>query len=227
MVIMRIKVFLILFVLLVSVAGDVQAGLATDSATRRAEVMERVEAKRETVRERVEQKRAEIQQRMEERKEQMATRAAERRQRLAERKKALVRKFFSRMYRRFQAAVSRMERIADRIESRLGKMENRGIDVTTLRSDLAGARDDIGVAEGMLQGLEEKVEEALSSDDPKTAFEEVRDIVHETRAMLKEIHRKLVDIIVAMKGINTSVDADTGEATESGSPTATQSANTE
>ena len=183
----------------------------SDVVDRATDVRQRAEERREAVRQRIEQRRDAIQTRVELRREKIATRVAEIRRRVAEHRKVLIRRFFKRMLRRFEAATVRLGRIADRIESRLDKMEAREIDVSGLREDLADVRDDLSVAEGLLDGLEAKVEELLASDDPKAAFGIVRDTVLETRDMLKDIHKQFVEIIRQMKGPQTGV----GEATPS------------
>jgi predicted transcriptional regulator len=191
------KAVVAFFLVFLSLSGVYAQGSSQASlrATKSAEIKDRQAA----VREKIEQRRAEIKSRIELRREKIATRVAEVKRRIAERRKALIRRFFSRMLVRFNAAINRMKRIADRIEGRLGKMAARGIEVADLRDDLQEARDNIAVAEGLLGGLEERLEEALASDEPKAAFEEVRDTIHETRDLLKEIHQQLVAIITQMK----------------------------
>lgn len=218
------RVVLISIVLLLTFYSSVSA-MASDKAmgVRKNPTATSAAEKREAIQQKIEAKKAEIQQKIAERKEQIATKAAERRERLAERRRELIRKYFMRMHGRFLALVNRLERIAEKISSRLDKMEAREIDVSSLRSDLTLAVEEIEVAKGLLTGLDQQVEQALASDDAKGAFEEVRDIVKETRDILKEVHKKLVAIIVAMKGPQTEVK----EATAAATPTATQSANTQ
>lgn len=194
------------------------SGVFALSATRSAEVRERAAQRRATLEERLEERREAIQARIETRQEQLATRAAEIRQRVAEHRKTLIRRFFKRMLRRFQAAIERMRRLAERIEGRLNKMEARGIDVADLRADLAEVRADLDVAAGLLNGLETTLEEALVSDDPKAAFESVRETIQETRRMLVDLHLRLVAIITQMKAIHVP---ESEEATDSATPSAT------
>ena len=191
----------------ITAVGSAQAVLPLESrvASRAAEVQQRIETRQTAIQNRVELHR-----------EQVATRAGEVRKKLVEHRKVLIRKYFARMMVRFRAAIARMGRIANRIERRLGIMEERGIDVADLQSDLASARDDLSVAEGLLGGLEDKVEEALASDDPKSAFESVRQTVQDVRDMLKDIHQMLVTIIRSMKGLATE---GTEDATTTALPT--------
>lgn len=179
------------------VEGMTKRRVGTPSAVRVADptnIQDRI-AERQRL---IEERRAEIQERVELRKEKIATRVAEVRRRIAERRKAIIRRFFKRMLFRFQAAINRMRRIADRIEARLTKMEGRGIDVSELREELASVRENIDLAEGLLEGLEQKLEEALAADDPQAAFGLVRETVQEVRDLLVDIHRKLVEIITKM-----------------------------
>ena len=202
----RAAIFFILFPLFLLSIGSVQAVLPLEArvASKAAEVQKRIEVRQTDIKNRVELQREEI-----------ATRAGEVRKKLVEHRKVLIRKYFARMMLRFQAAIARMGRIADRIERRLGIMEERGIDVADLQSDLSAVRDDLSVAEGLLGGLEDKVEEALASEDPKSAFEPVRQTVQEVRDMFKDIHQQLVTIVQAMRTLATEAGV---EATESALP---------
>lgn len=207
------KKILLVFSLLAVFSVPSYAATASPSSGIQA-VQERVQARKETLQERIEQHRLEIQNRVEERKERLASRASEVRRRLTERRREIIRRHFRRMMLRFKAAIARLERIASRIESRLTKMEDGGIDVSSLKVDLIAGREDLAVAEGLLEDLEDKVEEALESEDPKAEFEVIKDTVVEARDLLKSVHQQLVAIISQMKALNTSGS----EATQSAAP---------
>lgn len=217
MVTMR-KLLVALVLVVMSVSGAyAQDVFATTpfGATKSAEIHERVATRQEQIQQVIQQRREEIQSRIELRREEIATRVAEVRRRLTERRRALIRRFFGQMLLRFKAAIARMRRLANRIESRLDKMQGRGIDVADLRDDLEETRDNIAVAEGLLDGLEERLEEALASDDSKAAFEVVRDTIYEVRDSLKEIHHQLVVIITQMKASAAEAAAEATPSAES------------
>src|SRR4030043_936822 len=107
------KIFLMLVLLLTLGVGEAFAVEATGSS-KREKAQERVA----TMQEKVEERKAEIQQRIELQKEKMASKAQEIRRRLTEKRKAAIRLHFSRMYRRMNAAVTRLDTVPNRVESR-------------------------------------------------------------------------------------------------------------
>lgn len=207
---------LILFILAafwLSGGAALAVGTQTQTTTR-TEVQERNEFGNESLLMKLEQKRREIQTRVETRKERIATKAAEVRARLTERKRETVRNYFGIMYGRFQAAILRLERIADRIEARLDLLEEQGLEVIGEREKLAAAREQIEIAKGLIADLNDEVEEILASETPKDGFEEVKETMLEVRDILKDIHRLLVEIITSIKK-GLLLPRPTGEATTS------------
>jgi exonuclease VII small subunit len=93
-----------------------------------------------------------------------------------------------------------------RVESRIQKFEERGVDVTDAQEKLQKARSAITEADFKLNAARGLVEDILSGEDPKKIFENARETVKSTVISIKQAHRALVDSIVALKGI-ASLDA--------------------
>jgi len=152
-------------------------------------------------------------------------RRAEVAQKIGQRREALIRAYAERMIRRFEAALERLTRLGDRLELRLIKLEENGIDVAHARELLGESRNKIQEARGKIAETETEIYAALGSDDPKEAFGKVRELLKGAVEKIKEAHRALVDAVRAIKGPaqdvqggseeNTDDDADNGTTTES------------
>lgn len=153
-------------------------------------------------------KRVEVQQRVQERR---ATLQAQ----LTERRRELIRAFFNRMVRRIEAAIARLETLIERIESRIAKLEAAGEDMTDVKEQVEDAKDKLAAAEDDLQDAKDGLEDVLTSDDPKEAFAEVRDLIRGVVRQLIEVHRILVQVIGDIKGLRV------GQLEASPTPTAT------
>jgi hypothetical protein len=121
------------------------------------------------------------------------------RQRLAERKKIRIKAFFNRMAKRMDFAVIRLNKLADRIESRLNKFEQMGKDIGDSRVLLEEARTAILSAKTAIEEAKSKIDEVLESDEPRTAFGQIRSLVHEVRDSIKAAHQALVNVIRNLK----------------------------
>ncbi len=157
------------------------------------------EARREEIRQQIEER---ILLRTQEREERRATREA----RITERRKVRITAFFGRLTKRLQALIERLNTLIGRIESRLEKIaqENEEIDTTSIVADLQKAKDLLAETEATLSVLD--VEIFLGSDDPKTAFAEVRERIQEIKLNLVEIHRILVHLIGDLKGLRVGTE---------------------
>ena len=160
--------------------------------TLRQEIQTRNEERSETLN----QKREEAQTRLEERK---ASREAQ----LTNLRRERIRLYWSRIHTRISALVERSERLISRIESRLAIIENnnKNIHTTKITSQLTDAKNLLALTKLDLTKADEKIEEALSSTNPQDAFKEVREIVSDIKANLKEVHRLLVSVIGGIKGL--------------------------
>src|SRR3989344_5423080 len=110
--------------------------------------------------------------------------------------------FFGSMVRKFEAAISRLRILADRIDSRLDKLEDKGRDITTLRAALDDARNTIETAEDALDKAKEEFTTFASAENPKEYFEKVKLVVQDVASKVKISHKALVDVINSVKGIS-------------------------
>lgn len=173
-----------------------------------------------------EEKKAEIQARLEERKQLIQERKDEiklrieqkratRQAQLTERKRERVRTYFGRLAGRFDAAITRLEILIERIESRVAKLSESGeIDTSDVEEQLADAKELLNEASADLQAAVDSLNEVLDANDPKAAFEVVRETITNIKSKLKDVHSILVHTIGDIKGLHEGL----------GTKTSTQSA---
>ena len=119
----------------------------------------------------------------------------ERLQALTEKRRGLIREFFQRMLRRFEAMIDRLERLVQRIEARMDKIGD--VDKT----DLNRAKAKLADTQADIDALKADFEEMLTSDTPKEVFKDLGQEVRNIKKQLVEIHRLLVSIIGDLKGL--------------------------
>jgi len=159
-----------------------------------------------------------LREKAQEKRENLQEKAAERKAKLEGRRVQNIRKFFSKMGRRLEAALGRLENITERIASRIKKFEERGANVTEAKTSLEEARARIAEAKAAFEDAKSKLEGVLNSDDPKVAFKEVREgLVKGVAEKIKAAHQALVAAIRALKG--TGLGDDSGGNAENSSGT--------
>lgn len=133
-------------------------------------------------------------------KDDVATRQAERRAALAEHIQDRVTNRFGLMARRMRAALTRLGNIMDRIESRLEKLSNKGVDTAKLEDQLDEARAALADAEAIITTAEAEFSDiVVESDTPREGFAIIKDAMKQFVDQLKQIHTMLKDIVSEMR----------------------------
>jgi hypothetical protein len=112
---------------------------------------------------------------------------------------------------RFYAAIERMEHIANRVDSRIAKLEERGNDLSEAKRLLAEAWVKIDAAGEAVAEVEINLGE-LIADTPHETLQKVRELLGTAKEALRSAHRALVDAIIAIRA-NVKIedtDDDTG-----------------
>src|SRR3989344_6817228 len=112
-----------------------------------------------------------------------------------------IEQFFNQMVRKFENAIDRLNNLADRIESRLTKTEAAGNDVSKQRDLLKAARDKISAVETALSDAKAQFAAMAKSENPKVAFEKVKELVRGVAQKVKDADKALVDVVTAVKGL--------------------------
>ena len=158
----------------------------------RVTVQQRIEEKKALQ----EQKRLEIRKRIEEKR---ATRGAQ----LSSRRKERVRYFFERIVNKLEAHVLRLDKLIERIESRLLRIEEveGGIDTASIKTQVENSRDLLNQTSADIEAAKESLDLVLEANDPKAAFEVVKETLNGVKDNLKEIHSSLVKVIGDITGL--------------------------
>lgn len=125
---------------------------------------------------------------------------------------------FQMMIKRFNAAIERLGKIGDRIDSRIAKLKSENKDTTDAEKHLSDARAKIEIAKTDIANLvtlsaDAKVKIENSSTTPvQTPFKDVRELAQKIRKGLIDAHKDLMDSIRAVRatiGVKTEVESGT------------------
>ncbi len=100
---------------------------------------------------------------------------------------------------RLDGISDRMAQIAGRLEKRIEKQSSEGYDVTAARNSLNAAKKSLEAARTDLKTIDKKVISAVTSQDPKTGWKEVRATYIIARDNIKVAHTELRNTIVNLK----------------------------
>jgi hypothetical protein len=157
---------------------------------------EMIQSKLELRRQVIQDKKDEIKLRIEQKR---ATRQAQ----LTERKQERVRLYFGRLNSKFEAVIARLEVLIERIESRIEKLsDDPDIDTGDVEDQLVEAKDLLSEVEAELEAANDSLEEVLNANDPKMAFEVMKDTIFSLKSKLKDVHSILVHVIGDIRGLH-------------------------
>jgi exonuclease VII small subunit len=174
---------------------------------------------RERLQDNREDRQKELQEDRGEKKAEMEEMREKKRAELTDKRKDRIRAYLERILGRFRAAIARLEKLADRIDSRIEKLEeDRGINLSDASALVDEAQRNLEAAETALSNISSKAETAIGEEDPKTAFQKVREVLNEAKENIKSAHRTLVEAIKLVKASvidseeigNDDSDTDTG-----------------
>ncbi|MEX0652139.1 MAG: hypothetical protein WD509_01470 [Candidatus Paceibacterota bacterium] len=108
-------------------------------------------------------------------------------------------KFLSNIKNKMDAAISRLEILAERIESRIDKFEARGVDMTEARRLLETAKESIAQAVENITTAFEEAREVLALDLTRDAFGGVVSELSKAKENLRAAHSVLIQVVRTMK----------------------------
>lgn len=116
-------------------------------------------------------------------------------------KKARLQEAVANMERSFEARIAGLEGLAGRIQTRIGKLQLEGRDMTAATAKLAEAQKRITEAKTELATLKRADVAMIASAKPATAFGNVKNrYAKNITTKIKAAHKALVETIVLMKG---------------------------
>ena len=174
--------------------ADVEARLKAKAeleAKRKAEAAE----KRDTIKSNIDAKREAIKSEVEERRENVKEKIKDR-----------LDKFIQNIIERFTAAINRLEKLSDRINSRIAKLEADGADMTKSKTLMVEAEAKIEVAKASVTLI--KIDETASTTAAlKTSFPDLKAKIEKAKSDIKAAHAALVEVVISLKPGQARLDA--------------------
>lgn len=196
-----------------SSSQDIRVSTETKTATNSADSMVRAQLKKDEIEKNIEKRREEIKKRIEtyqDKAEQkraavktkVASREAEMKVKLEANRKERLSKLFDLMVKRMTSAVTRIEKISMRMESRMEKLESEGKNVAEIKELLGTVDIKVGEITVDIEAAQKEFATLLDSETPGVAFEEMKKIVEEVYTDIKSVHETLRKIVEKMNALN-------------------------
>lgn len=124
---------------------------------------------------------------------------AEQRIQLHERAQERILNLAANISNRMEAAITRIDTISLRLESRISKLETQGMDTTEARAALASAKLSLNAASLSIANIDELVTQTIRTDDVRKDWIEVRKAFLTTRDHLLTAQAELRTSVAALK----------------------------
>ena len=136
---------------------------------------------------------------------------------IKERLQVLFRTHLGSIMARLNAAIQHFDNIAARIESRIEKLDEAGVDTATVETSLSTAVEANAAAETNVNALSSLVASVTDGSNAETVKAEIRAAIHKATASIKVAHRAFLDtakqlsaLVRASAEINSDASVDTG-----------------
>lgn len=106
-----------------------------------------------------------------------------------------------RMINRFRSAVARFDHILGRLETRIDKMESKGVDVSSVVPLMEEAKNMKVEADAEIESLKIKYESLLKGENEGGIGELAKEIAGRIKEDTEKLHSKLKEIIQAIKDL--------------------------
>lgn len=150
----------------------------------------------------------------------------EMKEKMQEKKSEILKRHATNMVRHMRAAIGRISKLADRMDSRIAKMKERGVDTSKPEANIAVARAKIAEASAAVKLAEDAIAGAValadvnaSSTAPSDPGKAVREALNKGKEAVFAAHKALVEAIKSLKGIRIDAVATTTAGTNTGTTT--------
>ena len=130
------------------------------------------------------------------------------------------------MIKRMQAAIARLEKLADRIDSRIAKLKEGGTDtsdaeskITIARAKISDASAAVTNAEAVLGSAIANADQTASSSQPTDAGKPVREALGKAKDALMSAHKALIDAITSLSAAGGGLGGEKNDKEHMGSGT--------
>jgi ABC-type transporter Mla subunit MlaD len=178
-----------------------------------------IEQKRETLKTEIEKRKTEFKTEINNKKEEIKSEVEKRKEGAISQIKERLAKFTSNTVERFNAAIDRLEKLAQRIDSRIGKLEAEGVNVSKAKELMVIAKLKIETAKTSVSGISLQSELTASSTATSTAmikkdFDGLRAQLDKAKTDIKAAHAALVDVVNNLKPGRNKTATSTATTTE-------------
>lgn len=124
-----------------------------------------------------------------------------------------IRAYFGILIQRVEATIERLELLISRMEARLVIFSEQypEEDITQIQADIEAAKDLLMEAKADIEAAEESLEDVLTSEDPKEAFQIVKETILDIKSNLVDVHSLLVHALGDIKGLRVGATENAGE----------------
>ena len=143
--------------------------------------------------------------------------AVELRANIKERLQVLFRTHLGSIMARLNAAIQHFDNIAARIESRIEKLNDAGVDTASVEASLRAAVEANATAEADVEALSTLASSVTETSNAETVKAEIRAAIQEATASIKAAHRAFLDtakqlstLVRASLEINSATSVDAG-----------------
>lgn len=201
-----------------SVESRVKVGTSTEARLKAKAELEakkkELEDKKESIKSEIESKREALKEEVENRKDSIKNSVEERRQNAVNKIKERIDQFLQDVAERFEAAINRLEKLSDRISSRINKLEAEKIDVSKAKELLIIAKAKIDIAKTSAGNITIASSTATTTVALKESFKSLKTIIETAKKDIKAAHAALIDVVKNLKpGRNNDKTATTTSAT--------------
>lgn len=174
-------------------------GTTTNSVENRLQEMRE---KRQQILQNREQKMDELRQRQEEKRDQLKERLATREAQIRERTVNRIKQVFVNILKRFNAALGRLDKIAQRIASRIDKLKAKGVNTAGAEAALVSAEQKGSAAALAISNAKSQIDAVDASSSVRDAVHSAVNATRDAKQALKDYHKALVEAIRQLKAAN-------------------------
>ncbi len=149
-------------------------------------------------------------------------RQAAARQRMEEKRSEIFKRVSEQMWKRMEAAIERLSKLSDRVDSRIQKLKEKGVDITKPEALISAARTKLTEAKAAVDAAKQEVGGATALADtsalntkPDDAGKPVRESLGKARDAIFAAHKSLVSAVASLKASSALRAKETPEATSS------------
>lgn len=156
------------------------------------------------------ERRADVREEKKEQREEIKEKREEARGGLRARVHNLLRAHLGAIVNRLTVSLRYFDNMVKRMESRIQKLKDRGVDTTSVEASLATAVNLIATAKTDVKAITDAVDAVADTSDSAALKEELREAITKATASVKAAHRALVDTahaLIALVRVSAEADA--------------------